>query len=270
MGTSSFTAAGWESAFYPAKLKSDDRLSYYASKYNTVEIDSTFYGTPAPSTVQRWAARTPPGFLFAAKIPQEITRQKVLLDCDPEFREFLRVMDGLGDKLGPLLFQFGYFNETVFRTQSDFIARLDPFLKRLPAGYKFAIEIRNKQWLDQHFTDLLRHHSVALALIDHSWMPRPWEMNPNCDLATTDWTYVRWLGDRKESEALTDNRWDKTVVDRQQDLINWAEVFRKFIGRKLQIFAYANNHYSGYGPGTVKLFWNLYNRDTAARRSLAT
>lgn len=258
MGTSSFTAAGWESAFYPAGLRQADRLSYYATKYNTVEIDSTFYGTPALKTVQGWAARTPPGFLFAAKVPQVITHEKVLVNCEAEFAEFLRVMDGFGDKLGPLLFQFGYFNDRTFRTQNDFIAVLQPFLKKLPTGYRFALEIRNKAWMDQRFTELLRQHGVALALIDHSWMPRPWEVDNKFDWATADFTYIRWLGDRKEIEAVTDNQWVKTVVNRKEDLTNWAEIFRSFVGRKLQIFAYANNHYSGYGPGTVKLFWSLF------------
>jgi uncharacterized protein YecE (DUF72 family) len=258
MGTSSFTADGWESSFYPRTVRQADRLAYYASQYNTVEIDSTFYGTPAETTVQRWAARTPPGFVFAAKIPQIITHEKILRDCDTELAEFLSVMDHLGDKLGPLLFQFGYFGDGVFRTLTDFLTRLEPFLVKLPPGYKFAIEIRNQHWLVPRFTDLLRQHNVALALIDHSWMPRPWEIDANLDLATSDWTYVRWLGDRKEIEAVTNNRWDKTVVDRETDLTNWAEVFRQFLGRKLKIYAYANNHYSGYGPGTIKLFWNLF------------
>jgi uncharacterized protein YecE (DUF72 family) len=208
--------------------------------------------------VQGWTARTPPGFLFAAKVPQVITHEKVLVNCEAEFAEFLRVMDGFGDKLGPLLFQFGYFNDRTFRTQADFIAVLQPFLKKLPTGYRFALEIRNKAWLDQRFTDLLRQYGVALALIDHSWMPRPWEVDNKFDWATADFTYIRWLGDRKEIEVVTDNQWVKTVVNRKEDLTNWAEIFRSFVGRKLQIFAYANNHYSGYGPGTVKLFWSLF------------
>lgn len=260
LGTSSFTAAGWDQAFYPAGLRQSERLTYYARKYDTVEIDSTFYGTPALTTVQKWAAKTPAGFLFAAKVPQVITHEKALIDCDEELAEYLRAMDGLGDKLGPLLFQFGYFSERAFRTQADFLAVLRPFLRKLPKGYRFAVEIRNKQWLDERFSGILRDNSVALALIDHSWIPRPWETKRQLDWATTDWTYVRWLGDRKEIEAVTQNQWNKTVVNREKDLTDWAAVFRQFLGRNLKIYAYANNHYAGYGPGTIKLFWEVYDK----------
>src|ERR1700720_3293178 len=106
IGTSAFTATGWEGSFYPAGLKPADYLTYYATKFDTVEVDSTFYRIPAKTTMQGWARKTPEGFLFAAKIPQVITHEKVLVDCDTEFKEFMEVMDCLGEKLGPLLFQF--------------------------------------------------------------------------------------------------------------------------------------------------------------------
>src|SRR5208282_5923231 len=120
IGTSAFTAAGWESSFYPRGMKSVDYLSFYATKYNTVELDNTFYRTPALSTVQGWYAKTPPGFLFTAKVPQVITHEKVLVDCQDDLTHFLKTMDALGDKLGPLLFQFGYFNQSAFKNQAEF------------------------------------------------------------------------------------------------------------------------------------------------------
>jgi uncharacterized protein YecE (DUF72 family) len=144
LGTSAFTAAGWEGPFYPTGMKPADYLNFYATRFNSVEVDSTFYRTPAVSTVKAWARKTPEGFVFAAKVPQVITHEKVLVDCDAEFEEFVETMDALGDKLGPLLFQFGYFNNRVFRGVNDFLARLRPFLKNLPPAHKFAVEIRNK------------------------------------------------------------------------------------------------------------------------------
>jgi uncharacterized protein YecE (DUF72 family) len=77
-------------------------------------------------------AQTAPSFVFAAKVPQVITHDKVLVGCDAEFKEFVSVMDNLGEKLGPLLLQFGYFNSSVFRGVNDFLARLKPFLVKLP------------------------------------------------------------------------------------------------------------------------------------------
>src|SRR5580700_1896984 len=107
LGTSAFTAAGWPGSFYPEGMKPADYLSYYATQFNTVELDNTFYRTPARSVVEGWAAKTPAGFLFSAKVPQEITHEKVLLDCADDLKHFVTTMDALGDKLGPMLFQFG-------------------------------------------------------------------------------------------------------------------------------------------------------------------
>ena len=201
IGTSAFTAEGWVGSFYPPGMQPRDFLSYYATQFNTVELDNTFCRTPTISTVEGWNLKTPPGFIFAAKIPQVITHEKVLVDCEDDLIHFLKTMDALGNKLGPLLIQFGYFNRKAFKTQAEFLAVLKPFLEKLPKDFKFALEIRNKAWLDAQFVDLLRKHKVALALIDQSWMPRPWEIKEAIDLVTTDWTYIRWLGDRKSIEV---------------------------------------------------------------------
>jgi uncharacterized protein YecE (DUF72 family) len=257
LGTSAFTAAGWPGTFYPKNLKAADYLSFYAEHFDAVEVDSTFYGTPRVSTVQSWNAKTPQGFLFAAKMPQEITHKKVLKDCDAEFKTFLTTMDTLGEKLGPLLFQFGKFDKFAFKTLDDFLVRLIPFLRKLPKDRKFAVEIRNKNWLVPQFVDALREHSVALALIDQSWMPRPWEMKGQFDPISTDFTYVRWLGDRKGIEEKT-TTWDKVIVDREGDLFEWVDLLKKVHERRIMILAFANNHYAGHGPATVELFRSLW------------
>jgi uncharacterized protein YecE (DUF72 family) len=261
IGTSAFTAEGWVGSFYPAGMQPRDFLSYYATQFNVVELDTTFYRTPSASVVEGWNMKTPPGFIFAAKIPQVITHDKVLVDCDDDLNHFLKTMSALGDKLGPLLFQFGYFNRDVFKSGKEFLARLEPFLEKLPKDFKFAVEIRNKYWIDQKYADLLRKHGVAMALIDQSWVPRPWEMRQTVDLATTDWTYVRWLGDRKTIEAAT-KTWDKAFISREAELGNWVVILKKMVNTKkiLKMFAFANNHYAGHGPATVKLFTQLWDK----------
>ena len=119
IGTSAFTAEGWEGSFYPKGMKPADYLSFYASKFDTVELDNTFYRIPSLSTVRGWYAKTPPGFIFAAKVPQIITHEKVLVDCEDDLSNFLKTMAALGEKLGPLLFQFGYFNKSMFKSQAE-------------------------------------------------------------------------------------------------------------------------------------------------------
>jgi uncharacterized protein YecE (DUF72 family) len=259
IGTSAFTAAGWEHSFYPEGMRPADYLGYYATKFDTVEIDSTFYRTPSLQTVKGWNAKTPPGFLFVAKVPQIITHEQVLVDCDAEFKQFIEVMDNLGEKLGPLLLQFGYFNKKAFVGVNDFLARLRPFLKKLPKGHRFAVEIRNKNWLVPQFIEALRERGVALALIDQAWMPRPAKWFEKFDPITADFTYVRWLGDRKEIEEQT-KVWDKIIVDRKPDLAEWVEVLKTVYKRKIQILAFANNHYAGYGPGTIEQFRQLWRK----------
>src|SRR5690349_1030345 len=90
LGTSAFTANGWEGSFYPPGMKSRDFLSYYASQFQTVEVDSTFYGCPSPSMVNNWSTRTPDDFIFSVKVPQIVTHDKALVDCDAEFEEFVK------------------------------------------------------------------------------------------------------------------------------------------------------------------------------------
>ena len=164
LGTSAFTAKGWQSTFYPADMKSADHLRYDSTRFQTVEVDSTFYGTPPAARVKSWYEKTPRAFVFAAKVPQVITHEKVLVDCHAEWNSFLSTMDVLGEKLGPLLFQFAHFNNSDFKSGDEFLALLRPFLKKLPKDHRFAVEIRNKSWLDGRFADALRENNVALAL----------------------------------------------------------------------------------------------------------
>jgi uncharacterized protein YecE (DUF72 family) len=152
----------------------------------------------------------------------------------------------------------------VLKNSDEFRARLDSFLKQVSSpARRFTVEIRNKDWLDTKLTDLLREHNVALALTDTSFMPRPWEMKQEFDPVTADFAYVRWLGDRKGIEKQT-STWDKTVIDRQNDMRSWVAVLRRLVEDKRirKIFAFANNHYAGHAPSTVKLFQDLWgNRD---------
>ena len=259
LGTSAFTAAGWEGTFYPEGLKPAEYLTYYAQQFDTVEIDSTYYRTPSESTVRGWEQKTPPGFLFAAKVPQAVTHEKVLVDCDADFREFVDRMQLLGPKLGVLLLQFPYFNKKAFVSGDAFLTRLAPFVKKLPKDVRFALEVRNKTWLTPKLYDLLRGRGVALALTDHPWMPRPTEIFSAGDPLTADFAYLRWLGDRKAIEEHT-KTWDKTIVDRHSELSEWVNVCWKISGRGVPIFAYANNHYAGHAPATIKLFQKLWEK----------
>jgi uncharacterized protein YecE (DUF72 family) len=134
LGTSSWSFDDWRGTVYPSEAKSADYLTHYARRFMAVEIDMTFYRIPTASMVERWHQNTPDDFRFAAKIPQIITHEKMLRDCQAELRQFTDVMALLGDKLGPLLFQFPYFSARQFRSPQAFLERLESTLDQLPEG----------------------------------------------------------------------------------------------------------------------------------------
>ena len=269
LGTSSWTGDGWVGSFYPSGSKPADFLQHYAEYFNTVEIDSTFYRTPTASTVEQWRERTPKGFVFAAKIPKAISHQKVLAGAETDLTAFLKVMDLLGDKLGPLLFQFPYFNKQKFRGLGFFLERLEPWLKKLPKNYQWVVEVRNKGWVSEKLYSVLRRHGVALALVDHPWMPRPNELFNTGYPITADFTYIRWLGDRKGIEERT-MVWDKTIIDRTEELSEWVSIMRRLEGRGISMYAYGNNHFGGFAPDTVQLFRQLWGRTEPPKRQRPT
>jgi len=272
MGTSSFSEPDWVGVFYPEGTPSRDFLAHYATRYRTVEIDATYYGIPRTSTVNRWAQVTPDSFLFAAKFPKDIVHagQKAapdpskLLEPDatyPVRDHFLATMDRLGSKRGPLLIQFPYFNKKTFPDKQKFYDKLDRFLTDLPrdGGREFAVEIRNKTWLSEEYFAMLREHGVAAALVDQSWMPHGDETVAKWDALTTDWAYIRLLGDRKKTEELVE-RWDREVLDYTESLTRWANLLKQLrdSGTTKKILIYANNHYAGHAPETLKRLSTLY------------
>lgn len=261
VGTSAFTAAGWEGVFYPQGVKSGDSLSYYAQHFDTVEVDSTFYRIPAFSTVRKWREQTPEKFVFSCKVPQKITHEKVLVDCEDDMRAFLEAMDGLGEKLGVMLLQFPYFNKKKFKSPDEFLKLLAPFLKKLPKTRRFALEIRNKTWVTEGFLELLRDNKVSLALIDHPWMsvgrpsgPGFWEGK---DCLTGEFVYVRLLGDRYGIEEQT-KTWDKEIVERKRELREWVDFCRKVKRGGDEYYVYINNHYAGHAPATARKFLEMW------------
>jgi len=155
LGTMALSANGWSCVFYPKGMKTQDHLNFYSTRFDSVEVDSTFYRCPTIEAVNNWHFKTPPGFIFSLKIPRTITHDKILLDCDQEFETFMDTVDVLDDKLGPLLFQFPFFGKDVFDSDAQFVLRLKAFfMLKLPkvGPYRFAVEIRNKFWLKPGFS----------------------------------------------------------------------------------------------------------------------
>jgi uncharacterized protein YecE (DUF72 family) len=259
VGTSSWSCPDWVGPFYPPNLKPGHFLEAYARRFRAVEIDSTYYATPAKSVVMGWRERTPPDFIFAAKVPGVITHEKVLLRCDAELSEFLTTMELLGDRLGPLILQFPYFNKNVFPSRAPFERLLRPFLKSLPKDFQFALEIRNKNWISWDFLELLRDHSVAFALVAQAWMPGVDTLARALDVVTGKFCYSRFIGDRKEIETKTQT-WGKLIEDKSAEMSVWSGELRKIVNRGVRTYAFFNNHYGGFAPGSAKLFEDLWEK----------
>jgi uncharacterized protein YecE (DUF72 family) len=257
LGTSSWSSQDWVGPFYPPGTTPADFLGAYSQHFDTVEVDSTYYRIPSESMVRNWRDRTPPGFTFAAKFPQVITHEKILRDCREDLAEFLSTMSLLDDRLGPLLLQFPYFNKQAFARSEDFLERLVPFLEELPGGFQYALEVRNKYWVNARLLDILRNKRVALALIDHPWMTPISQLVSKLDVITADFAYVRWLGDRKGIEEQT-LHWDRTIIDRENEMHIWIPIIRQILKRGIPVMGYFNNHYAGFGPGSIELFGKVW------------
>lgn len=241
LGTSGWSYADWEGSVYRPGTPPAARLAEYVRHYATVEIDSTFYGTPRRGTVQRWRELAPEGFLFAAKFPREITHDRALVGCAREAEAFVGTMSGLGDRLGPLLVQL----PPSFAVGG--MGVLEGFLDGLPRGPRYAVEVRHRSWLRSDLPELLREKGVALALIDYPGMPR-------MEWATASFSYLRWLGDRREFPGGHTH----SKRDRADDLLFWAGVVDGFLSREMTVFAYANNHYENHSPSTLARFLELW------------
>jgi len=237
IGTMGWSYDFWRGNFYPDG--SENLLAEYAKNFSTVEIDNTFYRIPLKDTVMKWKDEVPDDFIFSAKFPRKITHIKMLEDCIEDMEVFVEHISLLGNKLGPLLIQL----PPSFAPEKSEI--LKDFLAGLPKG-RFAVEVKNKKWLDEKFYELLRDNGAALALIDHPWMP---EMNT----ITADFTYIRWEGDRRKIKGTA----GIVERDRDEDIKNWGMKIKGFVDDSIEVFGYFSKYYSGYPPGDVRMLLDI-------------
>lgn len=241
LGTQGWNYNAWVGPFYPSGTRSQDFLRTFARAFDTVEVDSTFYAIPPSSTVRGWLARTPENFTFALKMPQEITHERRFMDAKPVLDEFVDRARELGSRLGPILIQCGPDFSPLER------AALEAFLPLLPADLRFAIEFRQRSWIVSETMDLLSGHRVALALSDGRWIPRKWLLQL-CEKPTADFAYLRWMG---PDRAITD--YSHIQEDRSAELDAWTAMIPVLLGQVREVYGYANNHFAGHSPATIRM-----------------
>ncbi len=218
IGCSGWNYAAWRNEFYegrPARLW----LEHYARRFDTVEVNNTFYRLPLATSVAAWVAQTPPDFLFTVKASRYLTHVKRLTDLDQGIRRFYERIDPLvrSPKLGPILWQL----PASFRRDDDRLARA---LDRLPSG-RHCFEFRHASWFVEPVYELLRAHGAALVIGD-----RPEVKDFQAHVFTAPWTFVRFhYGSRGRRGNYS-----------ERELEEWARRFEDW-RREVEILAYFNN-----------------------------
>jgi len=182
-------------------------------------------------------------------------------------------MAPLGERLGPLVLQLPYFPSQCFADAGSFFARLDLFLCDLPSEYSYAVELRNPKWLTDDFFALCRTHKVAATLVDRVHMPHGEQLLKDFNAVTAPFSYIRLLGDRRAIEKRTKQehtkQWQREVIDHSESLTKWATVLLKLHQQQIRTYVFANNHYSGHGPTTIrhleKMFFQRLDADQAQK-----
>jgi uncharacterized protein YecE (DUF72 family) len=232
---------------YDAGTRAEGYLRAYAREFGTVEIDSTFYGAPAPERVRRWAAQVPDAFTFAVKTPREITHDHRLLAPRKLLDDFVMSVAELGAKLEAILVQLPPdFGPAEIDALETFVATLGP-------GPRWAVELRDPAWFDgderKRVRDVLGRHGVALAVTEGPFVPFE-AMLRELREPTAPHGYLRWLGER---EAMT--RFDAVTIDRSASIARWAAAIREAGPSFAHLCGYANNEYAGHAPATVRALY---------------
>ena len=234
IGCSGWNYADWrDGVFYPRGLPARDWLRFYAERFTTVELNTTFYRLPRREVVERWAAETPAGFTFAVKVSRFLTHVKRLRETGAHLPLLLDRIEPLtrAGKLGPLLWQL----PPTFRRDDE---RLERAMADSPPGLRHAIEFRHESWLADDVLALLQAHNAALVLAD-----RPGGGQLRGDEPTADFVYIRF---HRGSRGRRGN-YSRT------ELQDWAGRIRRWASRR-EVFAYFNNDWEGFAPANA---WTL-------------
>ena len=213
----------WRGNFYPAGLRQAEELGYASRHLTAIEINGTFYRTQTPVSFKKWRDETPEGFVFSLKGPRYVTQRSDLAETGPGIgRFFASGLEELGDKLGPILWQFAPFKQF---DAADFAA----FLKLLPQeiggrALRHVVEVRHQSFRTPAFFDLLREHRVAVARVDDA-------KHPAFDEMTADFAYLR-LRQCAEAEP---TGYPPAALD------DWAERARGWVAEGRDVFLYFIN-----------------------------
>lgn len=255
IGTSGWNYREWRGEFYPANVPLRKWLGFYATQFNSVEINYTFYRLPSPETCSQWHRLTPKDFQFALKASRFLTHVKRLIKVRDSWNEFLNRISILDRKLGPILLQFpATFAATDFNLDS--IAEFLDYATNGRSAPKLAMEFRDSSCFGDPMVDILRKYRCALVIPHSNHYPVP-----NL-VVTADFAYFRFHG----PQAMFASSYSDAEIS------EWAQKVTDLTRSKRSIYAYFNNDSGGHAPrNAAELRQQVDLRcRTAAKNSRAT
>jgi uncharacterized protein YecE (DUF72 family) len=241
IGCSGWSYSSWQGPFYPSNIENKFWLPYYSQILNYVEIDSTFYRIPSEFMVKNWNRRTPQNFRFTAKFPAIITHEKRFKNVEKDLQLFYQRMEPLKDKTLALLIQLppSYNLKEGLENFSSHDFFFD-------GDFRYAVEVRHSSWFSDLAYNFFRNNNIAMVWSQMDRLQTP-------PVVTSDFVYLRLIGDRR----LVEDQFGKIQIDRTEEIRNWTnkmkDIKKSQKDVKVGIVA-ANNHYGGFGPGTIDIF----------------
>jgi uncharacterized protein YecE (DUF72 family) len=258
IGCSGWSYSAWKGPFYPSNLENSDWLRYYSNVFDYVEIDSSFYRIPNQFMIKNWFKKTPDNFRFTAKFPKIITHDKHLVDVEKEVEIFLRNMAPLHDKTLALLIQLPPSMQITPGLEG--LRQLVPLLDE---RFRYAVEVRHQSWFQDLAYNFFANNNLCMVWSQLAGIRTP-------PIVTTDFLYVRFIGDR----SIDESDFGKVQKDRVLEMNKWAGRIKRVkqdrgssssnsscssnsssSGKEISLtIVAANNHYAGFGPGTANMF----------------
>jgi uncharacterized protein YecE (DUF72 family) len=226
VGTSGWSYRHWSGIFYPAAVKPARYLEYYLTRFDCVELNSSFYHLPRESTVEGWMQRTPESFRFCPKLSRFVTHQMRLADCDRALEKFFRLFRIMRDRLGPVLIQLPPgLPYDRFRVIDFF-----HLLREHYHEFQFAMEIRHRSWITDDFFQLLNQFGISFVMADSG------DRFPSFEVVTADFVYLRFHG----PEALYASDYS------DESLFHYAEKIIRWVENGMMVWVFFNNDFGGY------------------------
>ncbi len=244
IGTSGWAYGGWKGCFYPPTLPDRQRLSFYADRFPTTEVNYSYYHVPSEQTLRTWAAVVPPYFLFTLKANRIVTHLARLGQVEPYWSGLVRTSAlHLGPHLGPILVQLPPTFQADHRRLDQFLA----LTSELPHSVRLAFEFRHGSWFIDETYRLLTRFGAALCIADSATRPRH-------NVVTTDFAYLRYHGRTpREAPFYTDG-----------ELREEAAFIERLANNGIDVYAYFNNDADGHAPTNARRLTELVSEQREA------